>query len=93
AQEAEIFLEAYADTRARFGNVANLIQGLETPFGMELLSTVHWVATKEAAQTVEAAAESVYAWNNRKRMFQPMHIERAWQRLKDAGWLTHYADS
>jgi hypothetical protein len=32
-----------ADTRARFARVARLIEGFETPFGMELLATVHWV--------------------------------------------------
>src|SRR3990172_4360832 len=46
AAEAEQYLQEHADTRARFDRVAQLIEGYETPYGMELLSTVHWVATR-----------------------------------------------
>jgi hypothetical protein len=40
----------------------------ETTFGMELLSMVHWVATREQAATAEAAVTQGYAWNTRKRI-------------------------
>ncbi|MCL1918632.1 MAG: hypothetical protein FWG14_10015 [Peptococcaceae bacterium] len=41
AQEARVFLSQKTDTEKRIGRVAELINGFETPFGMELLATVH----------------------------------------------------
>lgn len=87
SEQAEIFLTAHAATQKRFDQVADLIKGFETSFGMELLATVHWVATREQAATAEAAIPQVHAWNSRKRMFEPRHIRLAWERLHQAGWL------
>ena len=41
--DASAFLEDRLESRARFDQVADLVQGFETPFGLEMLSTVHWV--------------------------------------------------
>ncbi len=87
AGKAEVFLEKHCSTRERFDRVADLIKGFETPFGMELLSTVHWVATREKAKTVEQAIEKTYAWNLRKRMFKEEHISVAWKILEQKKWL------
>ncbi len=87
AEQAETFLAAHDVTRKRFDHVAEIIQGFETTFGMELLSTVHWVATREQATTAAEAVTQVHSWNSRKRMFEPRHIHLAWQRLHEAGWL------
>ncbi|HBY80017.1 MAG TPA: hypothetical protein DEG47_24090, partial [Cyanobacteria bacterium UBA11148] len=62
----------------------------ETPYGMELLATVHWVAQEnpEAAKNAEIAIALVHEWSDRKRqLFKPEHIRKAWQRLKEQGWL------
>jgi hypothetical protein len=69
--------------------VKAVITGFETPFGMELLATVHWVATREPrAATLEQAVEAVRAWSPRKReLMKPGHIEAAWRRLEEQGWL------
>ena len=48
-RDAEAFLTEQASTRARFDRVGELVEGFETPFGLELLATVHWVATREKA--------------------------------------------
>jgi hypothetical protein len=85
--QAEQFLACHPDTQARFERVVALIEGFETPFGMELLSTVHWVRTQEAASTVEEAVTKTYAWNDRKRMFTQDHIRSAWKALQERGWL------
>ncbi|MBX3376893.1 MAG: macro domain-containing protein [Phycisphaeraceae bacterium] len=89
--EAEAFLGAQSATHQRLERVAELIEGFETPYGMELLSSVHWVAQHEdlAARTDAAkAAAAVSAWNERKRqMFQAEHVELAWGRLKERGWI------
>ncbi len=41
AEEAKSFLQGNSATESWFERVAQLIQGLETPHGMELLATVH----------------------------------------------------
>ena len=67
--------------------MSKLIAGFETPFGMELLATMHWVARHEEAATVGEAVEKTYAWGDRKQMFTAEQIRMAWQALADRGWL------
>jgi O-acetyl-ADP-ribose deacetylase (regulator of RNase III) len=88
SSQAEIFLKAHEETKKRFDNVADLIKGFETTFGMELLSTVHWVVTREKASTSEEVIKKVHAWDERKHMFEPFHIELAWNRLCEKGMLS-----
>jgi O-acetyl-ADP-ribose deacetylase (regulator of RNase III) len=88
AEQAEVFLAGHETTRKRFDRVAETIQGFETTFGMELLSTVHWVAKHEQAASAEAAVTGVHAWSSRKLMFEPRHIHVAWERLHRSGWLS-----
>jgi hypothetical protein len=65
-----------------------LIKGFETPYGLELLSTTHWVAKNEGAKDPERAAELVRAWSARKsRLFTEGHITTAWEQLRAKGWL------
>jgi O-acetyl-ADP-ribose deacetylase (regulator of RNase III) len=87
SQQAELFLQGHPETHKRFDRVADLIEGFETPYGLELLSTVHWVATQEAKQSLGEAVPAVYSWNDRKRMFPESHLQLAWQVLVDKGWL------
>jgi O-acetyl-ADP-ribose deacetylase (regulator of RNase III) len=86
-QDAESFLEAHPATHKRFDRVARLVEGFETPFGLELLSTVHWVATREHAQDHESIVQATYAWGPRKRRFTPGQIELAVGRLRSEEWL------
>ncbi|AEG15150.1 Appr-1-p processing domain protein [Desulfofundulus kuznetsovii DSM 6115] len=86
-RDAEAFLEKNIETRARFERVVRLVEGFETPFGLELLSTVHWLITKEQLQDPEALIEAVYAWAPRKRRFTPAQIEIATDRLRSEGWI------
>ena len=87
AATAEEFLVKHSDTLKRFDQVVSLIEGFETPFGMELLATVHWVAAHEGAQTLPEAIRKTYAWNERKRVFSEKHIGIAWDVLQQNGWL------
>jgi len=87
--QAEAFLEKHPDTRKHFEKVVDLISGFETPFGMELLSTVHWVSAHEDAKSAEEAVDKTYSWSKRKRMFQQKHIKLAWDILERKGWLQH----
>lgn len=91
AREAENFLIDHPQTQRHFDRVAEVIEGFETPYGMELLASVHWVAMQEstsARTSADVAAEGVLNWNERKRkLFKPEHIRLAWSRLKETGWL------
>jgi hypothetical protein len=89
ADEAEQYLREHADTHARFDRVAELIEGFETPYGMELLATVHWVATREgAASNPDEALAAVQAWSTRKaNLMRPEHVSAAWHRLRELGWI------
>jgi O-acetyl-ADP-ribose deacetylase (regulator of RNase III) len=86
-KDAETFLSADLDTKKRFDRVGALVEGFETPFGLELLATVHWVAKREQAASVEDAVEKVHAWNDRKRRFSPRQIGIAFETLRAKGWL------
>lgn len=93
-EKAGEYLADQEPEHERLGRVSCLIEGFETPYGMELLSSVHWLATH--AETPAANSDEVVsgmaAWNDRKkRMFQAEHIAVAWARLAEEGWLPHQA--
>lgn len=86
-EQARDFLQAHPDTEARCNRVGDLIEGFETPFAMELLATVHWVATREGARAKDEAVSRVYGWNTRKRMFKEQHVHLAFDVLQRKGWM------
>ena len=93
AQAAD-FLADHPDTLARSQQVLDLASGYESPYAMELLSTVHWVATHEPepATDPDAAASAVAAWSARKAtLFTPAHVRTAWNHLAEHGWLPEAA--
>jgi O-acetyl-ADP-ribose deacetylase (regulator of RNase III) len=86
--EAQAFLSDHPETLERYERVAQLIDGFETPYGLELLATTHWVAVQEQAEDPTTAAELVRQWSQRKgRLFTNDHVTVAWQRLDEGGWL------
>jgi O-acetyl-ADP-ribose deacetylase (regulator of RNase III) len=88
--EAEVFVDScgHEELAARARRVGDLIEGFQSPYGMELLATVHWVARRDGALTQDQALAAVRAWNHRKRsLMTPEHVEAAWNRLEQAGWL------
>ncbi len=84
---ANEFLEEDNNLQLQFRHVEELIDGYETPFGLELLSTVHWVATQQGARNPEEAVAEVHSWNHRKRVFTDKHVATAWNNLESKGWL------
>jgi O-acetyl-ADP-ribose deacetylase (regulator of RNase III) len=84
---ASAFIESHPDTQARFDRVATLIHGFETPFGMELLATVHWVCKHQRAKTDDEAIKLTYAWGERKKGFERKQIALAREVLAGEGWL------
>ena len=91
AEEADAFLEAHPATRDRFVRVARLVEGFESPYGLELLASVHWVAGENVeppATTPKAATVEVQKWNPRKkRLFSERHVHVAWSRLTEQDWV------
>lgn len=87
SSDASAFLNDHVDTLERFDRVADLVDGFETGFGLELLATVHWVVVHEKARTIRDVVDRVYAWNERKRRFSPRQIELALRALSAKGWL------
>jgi O-acetyl-ADP-ribose deacetylase (regulator of RNase III) len=85
--EAEAFLQDQETTCKNIERVADLVEGFETPFGLELLSTVHWIATQENVSTCDDVVARTYAWNEHKKQFTPRQIGLAVDVLTRKGWL------
>jgi hypothetical protein len=88
--EAREIIAGNDEALARLDHVQHLIQGFETPYGMELLATTHWVCShaEPDAFGAESAVTGVQQWSHDKqRRLQPEHIRAAWRRLLDGGWL------
>jgi O-acetyl-ADP-ribose deacetylase (regulator of RNase III) len=87
-EEAQAHLRSQPASVARLERVAALIEGFETPFGMELLGSVHWVMSHSpTAVEVEGVIAEVQNWSPRKRsQMKPEHIQAAWNQLRAKGW-------
>jgi len=95
-EEANRFLGADQAIRRRMERVAELIEGFEDPYGLELLSSVHWVMREdpEARTHAQKAVGAVHKWNARKRhTLRQEHILAAWQRLAEQGWAKDLGNS
>lgn len=85
--DAKRFLENDIETKSRFQRVSELVEGFESPFGLELLATVHWVAKNEGVQSVEEVKQKTYAWNERKKQFSARQIDVAAKTLSKHRWI------
>jgi O-acetyl-ADP-ribose deacetylase (regulator of RNase III) len=88
-ETAKAFLaKANPELQARVGRVAQLIEGFQSPFGMELLASVHWVAKQEGAADAQQALQKIQSWNPRKnQLMQANHVKSAWQQLQQQQWI------
>jgi O-acetyl-ADP-ribose deacetylase (regulator of RNase III) len=95
-KEADDFLENEAHALGAFQRIGKLIDGFESPYGMELLATVHWVAAHDVAiPTVENVAQGICSWEpsnpawgkRKKTLMSEQHIQVALDRLKETDWL------
>jgi O-acetyl-ADP-ribose deacetylase (regulator of RNase III) len=84
-EAAKSFLTEFGDTKNRLAQVESLIHGFEDPYGMELLSSVHWVMQHETPlcrDSLEAVISCVHHWSERKRrIMKPEHLKLAWKVL------------
>ena len=84
--EAEVVLHGDPETIRRFEQVAAMIEGYETPYGLELLSTVHWVGRLENSPARDSgeALLRIRGWNPRKsELMRAEHVAAAWNRLQE----------
>ncbi|HIF9346834.1 TPA: type II toxin-antitoxin system antitoxin DNA ADP-ribosyl glycohydrolase DarG [Photobacterium damselae] len=91
---AQSFLDSHKETKHHFDEVTKLVNGFESPYGMELLSTVHWVVTQECTGdkiNPDEVIDKVHSWSERKAKMKPVHIKAALQRLCDEQWLDKVA--
>lgn len=88
-KEARKELSAQPEAGERLDRVTRLIEGFETPYSLELLASVHWLAVEErSARTPEEALAHLRAWTRRKaELFSAHHVRTAWDRLEEQGWL------
>ncbi|MGH9156127.1 MAG: type II toxin-antitoxin system antitoxin DNA ADP-ribosyl glycohydrolase DarG [Acidimicrobiales bacterium] len=83
------------ETTARMHRVAELIEGFESAYGLELLATVHWAGTRDEGGAPRGTPASVAdierrvsSWNRRKgQLFKSAHIAKAIAHLHRRGWL------
>lgn len=87
--EAKRFIDSSGgQLKQRVERVERLIDGFQSPFGMELLASVHWVCKHEGATTNKEALEKVQGWNDRKQqIMKPHHVESAWNQLHKQAWV------
>ena len=76
-------------TREQFERVSSLVDGFESPFGLELLSTVHWVMTRESVSLENDVIALTYACGERKKQYSPQQIRLARRVLTERGWTNH----
>ena len=86
-EDAKNYLINKKNTNENFVKVAKLVDGFETPFGLELLSTVHWVVKNENASNLEEVISKIYNWNERKKQFSRKQIQIALDVLIKNNWI------
>ena len=85
-EDATKALHRSPKTRERFDRVTDLVDGFESAFGLELLSTVHWVLVRDNPSSQDDLVRLTYAWNERKKRFSPRQIGLAADVLREKGW-------
>jgi O-acetyl-ADP-ribose deacetylase (regulator of RNase III) len=85
--EATAFLAGDRDSLDRLDRLEELVTGYETPYALELLTTVHFVAHHSPPSADSAVLiERVARWSSRKaQLFTPHHIAVAAAHLADFG--------
>lgn len=85
--ESVEFLEDHPQTRDRLARVSELVEGFESSFGLELLSTVHWIATERPSRSNDEIIAYTHAWSPHKKQFSDRQILLALRVLREKDWL------
>ena len=82
-------MQSKADEIVR--SLSLLIDGFESPYGLELLSSVHFIAKNDKSRNFEDVYSSFSSWSERKKRIFPKDVVKvAYDRLSTDGliWLT-----
>ncbi len=72
------------EQKNRLKELQSLIEGFESPYGLELLATVDYIFQKGKIIDTDIIIERIGNWTNRKKkLMKPFHIKVAHQRLKE----------
>ena len=82
-EKAAAVLRRSPRTHEKLDRVADLVSGFESAFGLELLSTVHWVLEHDGPASLDEVVARTHEWKERKRRFSPRQIELATEVLTD----------
>jgi O-acetyl-ADP-ribose deacetylase (regulator of RNase III) len=98
-QERKTFLQTYLNTEAKeysdaLERTAELIDGFESPFGMELLATVDWLLSQEGVSpTVPAVRDALMRWDGgtgaaarKSKLFDNQALDIAIKRLTSSSF-------
>ncbi len=92
-EEANAFLDKALSTRSHLDRVSLLVEGFESPIGLELLATVHWLCVQMSLSTIDELLAAVYQWGEHKQQFTPRQILTALQVLTAKGWVSALDES
>jgi len=72
--------------RDRLDSVFNLIEGFESSMALEILSSIHFLLSKNKNQTKKELLEQIQSWNNRKKgLIKEKYIDIAVKHLEEYG--------
>jgi len=91
--DASKFLADKEVTNRNFKKVADLVSGFETPFGLELLATVHWVMKHNKIIDTKQIVSNIYSWNEGKKQFSQKQIKIARDILIQKEWIIKNNDT
>ena len=86
-EDASNAIKDYPDTEKNIEKVVDLVNGFETPFGLELLATTHWLIETEKPSTTGEVFDLFQSWNERKSQFTEFQIIKACDVLQKKGWV------
>jgi O-acetyl-ADP-ribose deacetylase (regulator of RNase III) len=89
-ESAAVELAQHPEMGDHITRVLALTEGYESPYSLELLATVDWIIGErpDLAELPTEIADIVGEWSPRKGgLFSSAHVEQAWRRLRDEGWL------
>jgi O-acetyl-ADP-ribose deacetylase (regulator of RNase III) len=80
--EALVFLADHPQVKDAVSRALEWVTGFETPYGLELLATVHWAVHQLRVQDFAELPNALANWNERKASFEIGHLRAAWERVK-----------
>ena len=84
----EFLVESRSEISTIIDKLSLLIEGYESPYGMELLSSVHFLSVTEGITTQPEMSRALEAWNDHKRASFPEEaVTAALARLTEDGFI------